>query len=137
MRTHIRLAKQAGIDGFIVSWKSTPTLNRRLTQLARLAAREHFHLSVIYQGLNFERRPLPVGRIGRDLRYFARRFAPMPAFQGDGRPLVIWSGTWEFSAADLASVTSRFRDRLQILASERHPADYEAKAQALDADAYY
>jgi glycosyl hydrolase family 99 len=137
MRTQIRLAKQAGIDGFIVSWKSTPTLNRRLAQLAQLAAREHFHLSVIYQGLNFERRPLPVTRIGRDLGYFARRFAPMAAFQGAGRPLVIWSGTWEFSARDLASVTSRYRDRLQILASERNPADYEAKAAAFDGDAYY
>jgi hypothetical protein len=137
MRTQIRLAKQAGIDGFIVSWKSTPTLNRRLALLARLAAREHFHLSVIYQGLNFARRPLPVVRIGHDLGYFVRRFAPMPAFQGAGRPLVIWSGTWEFSARDLASVTSRYRDRLQILASERSPADYEAKAAAFDGDAYY
>ena len=30
MRAHVAWAKQAGIDGFIVSWKSTPVLNRRL-----------------------------------------------------------------------------------------------------------
>ncbi|HTE63684.1 MAG TPA: hypothetical protein VK631_25225, partial [Solirubrobacteraceae bacterium] len=59
-RTHVRLAKQAGIDRFIVSWKSTPTLNRRLWALADVAASERFKLAIIYQGLDFERRPLPV-----------------------------------------------------------------------------
>jgi hypothetical protein len=137
MREHIRLAKQAGIDGFIVSWKSTPALNRRLAALARLAVGEHFHLAVIYQGLDFERRPLPVSRIRDDLGLFIHRFARRPAFRGAGRPLVIWSGTWEFSPRALASVTSRFRDRLQILASERNVTDYEAKAAAFDGDAYY
>ena len=34
MRQHVRWAKRAGIDGFIVSWKSTPVLNRRLERLA-------------------------------------------------------------------------------------------------------
>src|SRR5690348_5256074 len=32
MQQHIQWAKQSGITGFIVSWKSTPTLNRRLAQ---------------------------------------------------------------------------------------------------------
>ena len=35
MRQHIEWAKQAGIDGFIVSWKSTPALNRRLRAARR------------------------------------------------------------------------------------------------------
>ena len=30
MERHVSWAKRAGIDGFIVSWKSTPVLNRRL-----------------------------------------------------------------------------------------------------------
>ncbi len=30
MRQHIEWAKSAGIQGFIVSWKDTPTNNRRL-----------------------------------------------------------------------------------------------------------
>jgi hypothetical protein len=137
MRTHVRLAKQAGIDGFIVSWKSTPTLDRRLGLLADVAARERFKLAIIYQGLDFERRPLPVARISRDLGRFARKFAPLPALRGQGKPTVIWSGTWEFSARKLASVTSRHRDRLRILASERNPSDYAAKARAFDGDAYY
>lgn len=137
MRTHVELAKQAGIDGFIVSWKSTPTLDRRLARLAKVAAEERFRLAIIYQGLDFERRPLAVGRVDADLGVFERRFARRRAFRGSGKPLVIWSGTWEFSAADLASVTSRHRDRLRILASERNAKDYGAKAAAFDGDAYY
>jgi hypothetical protein len=137
MRQHIRLAKQAGIDRFIVSWKSTPVLNRRLWALADVAASERFKLAIIYQGLDFERRPLPVARISRDLGLFVRRFADLPALRGPGKPTVIWSGTWEFSRRELASVTSRHRDRLRILASERNARDYKAKARAFDGDAYY
>jgi hypothetical protein len=137
MRTHIRLAKQAGIDRFIVSWKSTPVLNRRLWTLADVAASEQFKLAIIYQGLDFERRPLPVARISRDLGLFSRKFARLRAMRGAGKPTVIWSGTWEFSRRELASVTSRHRDRLRILASERNVRDYKRKARAFDGDAYY
>src|ERR671933_268368 len=33
MREHIRAAKSAGIDGWVVSWKSTEVLNSRLEKL--------------------------------------------------------------------------------------------------------
>ena len=62
---HVDWAKQAGIDGFIVSWKSTPVLNRRLERLAEVADAEHFKLLVIYQGLDFQREPLPASRVAR------------------------------------------------------------------------
>ena len=52
MRQHIQWAKAAGIDGFIVSWKSTDVLNRRLKQLSDLAEEENFKLAIIYQGLD-------------------------------------------------------------------------------------
>jgi hypothetical protein len=138
MRAQIRLAKQSGIDGFIVSWKSTPQLDGRLETLARVATQEHFRLSIIYQGLDFHRKPLLPSRVALDLDRFATHFAPMPVFHAFGRkPVVIWSGTWEFTPAELASVTSRFRDRLRILASERNADDYRLKAAAFDGDAYY
>jgi hypothetical protein len=136
-RQHIRMAKRAGIDGFIVSWKSTPVLDQRLAQLADIAASEHFALSIIYQGLDFQRRPQPVAAVAHDLGVFQRRFARLPAFRSSGKPLVIWSGTWEFSPRDLDAVTSRYRPGLRILASERHPRKYLAKASAFDGDAYY
>lgn len=137
MRSQIRLAQQAGIDGFIVSWKSTPQLNSRLDLLTQVAAQERFHLAIIYQGLDFHRRPQPVARIAADLDHFVTHYSRLPVFGGTGKPMVIWSGTWKFSPADLASVTSRYRRHLRILASERNPADYRLKARAFDGDAYY
>jgi hypothetical protein len=47
MRQHVEWAKDAGIDGFIVSWKSTEKLNRRLDQLVEIAEEENFKLAII------------------------------------------------------------------------------------------
>jgi len=137
MRRHVRLARRAGIDGFIVSWKDTPALDARLQRLIRVAERERFRLAVIYQGLDFERRPLPTARVASDLDLFIRRFARSPAFTGFGKPVVIWSGTWKFTFAQIQRVTARFRDRLTILGSERNPSNYLERAALFDGDAYY
>ena len=137
MRQHIQWAKQVGIDGFIVSWKSTDPLNRRLEQLIEIAEDEDFELSIIYQGLDFERRPLPVERIAADLDYFLRSYADREVFNLYGLPVVIWSGTWEFSKEEIASVADPLRDRLLILGSERQVEDYEAIAEVVDGNAYY
>jgi hypothetical protein len=137
MREHIRMAKQVGIRGFIVSWKSTPTLDRRLERLIRVAEAERFKLAIIYQGLDFERRPLPIQKITMDLDRFERTFARSPVFDAFGTPVVAWSGTWKFSPEEIESVTSAHRDALRILATERNPTDYIAKAQYFDGNAYY
>ena len=137
MQQHLRWAKQAGIDGFIVSWKSTPTLNRRLKQLVELAESENFKLLIIYQGLDFERKPIPVEKVASDLDYFVYRWGNHPAFDLFGRPVVIWSGTWEFSTDEIASVTERFRDRIYILASERNLEGYQRVSHLVDGNAYY
>src|SRR5438093_1448565 len=42
MQQHVQWAKAAGINGFIVSWKNTDVLNRRLGQLIDLAEKENF-----------------------------------------------------------------------------------------------
>ena len=137
MRQHIRWAKQTGIDGWIVSWKDTPVLTDRLEMLATIAAQERFKLSVIYQGLDFERRPLQPSRVGRDIDTFLHRFGRNPVFAFRGRPLIIWSGTWKFTADQIASVTENRRRHVAILATERNAVSYEAKADAVDGDAYY
>ena len=137
MRQHILWAKAAGIDGFIVSWKSSDVLNRRLTQLADLAEEENFKLVVIYQGLDFNRDPLPVDRVASDLDYFIQHFASRPAFQLFAKPLVIWSGTWQFSTQDIGQVTQSRRSKLLLLASERTADDYKRLADLVDGDAYY
>ena len=137
MRTHVRWAKAAGIDGFIVSWKRTEALDRRLEALIQVAADEHFKLAVIYQGLDFSRHPIPVEKVGADLRWFASRYAASPVFDIFGRPLVIWSGTWEFPVGKVASVTKQVRPRLLLLASERNLPGYRRLAGLVDGDAYY
>jgi hypothetical protein len=137
MRRHVHWAKQTGIDGFIVSWKSTPVLNRRLRRLAEVAEAERFKLLVIYQGLDFDREPLAASRVARDLEIFASRFAQAEPFEVFAKPLVIWSGTPEFTRAQLGSATQPWRRRLLILASERNVDGYRRVADLVDGNAYY
>jgi hypothetical protein len=137
MRRQIQEAKSAGIDGFIVSWKATSKLDRRLDRLVEVARSEDFKLSVIYQGLDFYREPLPIDRVRSDLELFAATWASDPVFDLFEKPLVIWSGTWKFGASEIASVTERVRDRLLVLGSERDVAGIHRLSGDVDGNAYY
>jgi Glycosyl hydrolase family 71 len=137
MRQHIKWAKNAGIDGFIVSWKSTTVLNRRLERLIEIADAEDFKLSIVYQGLDFARNPLPIDRIAADLDYFIEHYANDKAFDMFERPMLIWSGTWKFSQVQVAQVTGPRRSQLLILASERNSKAYQRLVHVVDGDAYY
>jgi hypothetical protein len=137
IREQIRWAKQAGIDGFIVSWKSTPTLNRRLEKLMRVARAQKFKLAVIYQGLDFEREPLPVPQVREDMQLFAREYARDPVFATMPKPLLIWSGTWRFSREEIESVVLPLRAKLTVLATERSTPGYRRLASIVDGNAYY
>jgi hypothetical protein len=137
MRRHVELAKRAGIDGFIVSWKSTPVLNLRLERLIETAAEQRFKLLVIYQGLDFHRQPLPASRVARDLDFFRARFAGADVFDAFEKPLIVWSGTPRFSRAEIARVTDPRRDGLLVLASERNVDGYSRVAPFVDGNAYY
>jgi hypothetical protein len=114
MREHIQLAKKAGIDGFIVSWKSTEVLNRRLHLLVSIAREQNLKLVIIYQGLDFERHPLPVEQVARDLDYFIETYDGRAPFDLFERPVIIWSGTWEFSPEAIAGITAPPRQKLLI-----------------------
>jgi hypothetical protein len=137
MGRHIRAAKSVGITGFIVSWKSSPALNSRLATLARVARAEHFTLSIIYQALDFDRNPLPTDRVAADLQLFGQTYAADPVFAVFDKPLVIWSGTWKFSAEDIARAAGQVRDRLLVLGSEKSAAGYRRIASTVDGNAYY
>jgi hypothetical protein len=137
MRQHIRWAKEAGITGFIVSWKSTDTLNGRLEKLIRVADEENFKLVIIYQGLDFERDPLPVAQVDADFSYFIDHFSEEPTFRLYDKPVVIWSGTWKFSREEVESVVAGKREHILILASERNVDGYMRLADLVDGDAYY
>jgi hypothetical protein len=137
MLQHIRWAKSAGITGFLVSWKNTDVLDRRLDQLVGLAEQENFKLGIVYQGLDFDRNPLLADRIAADLDFFAQRYAARTAFNLFSKPVIIWSGTWEFSPEEVARVTKNRRSTLYILASERNLAGYQRLADLVDGNAYY
>ena len=66
-----------------------------------------------------------------------QHYADNPVFQMYDKPVVIWSGTWEFSPSKVSQVTSGYRDRLYILASERNIDGYLSLANAVDGNAYY
>src|SRR5689334_20803404 len=137
MEQHVKLAQQSSIKGFIVSWKSTPVLNRRLELLMDVASKANFSLEIIYQGLDFDRNPLPVSQVDHDFEYFVQHYASNPVFHMYDKPLVIWSGTWEFTASEISRITSGYRNKLYILASERNVDGYTALANAVDGNAYY
>jgi hypothetical protein len=138
MRHQIVQAKSAGITGFIVSWKDTPLNDQRLELLMRVAAQEHFKLAMIYEGLDFSRKPLPVSQVAADFVTFRDRFAGSPVFyRVDGKPLTIWSGTWAFSYAQVAQVTSAVRPQLLVLSTEKDMTGFERIAGVTDGDAYY
>jgi hypothetical protein len=137
MRQHIRWAKEAGIDGFIVSWKDTDTLSPRLAKLVRIAGEESFKLAINYESLDFWRDPLPIGQVRADLGYFVHNYADNPVFDLFGKPVVIWSGTWEFDRSDIESVTTPLRDKISILASQKQLESYDDVADLVDGNAYY
>ncbi len=137
MRRHVEWAKSAGIDGFIVSWKSTTKLDARLRQLVEVAREADFKLAIIYQGLDFDRNPVPAAQVGRDLTQFVAEYSSEPVFQILGRPLVVWSGTWEFSRGDIEAVTAAVRPTVRVLASERDVDGINRLAGTVDGDAYY
>jgi hypothetical protein len=138
MRHQIQEAQAAGIDGFIVSWKNTRLNDQRLRLLMAVAGQQHFKLAMIYQGLNFYRRPLPVSEVAADFLTFRRDFASSPVFfRLGGKPLTIWSGTWAFSHAEVARVTGAVRPSMLVLSTEKNVAGFRRIADVTDGDSYY
>ena len=139
VREHIRAARAAGIEGFIVSWKHEPRLDEPLAVLVEEARRQNFKLVLLYQGLDFERNPLDSARVASDLQWFTDTYGDNAVFDIFGRPAVIWSGTWRFSVTEIGAVRSAVGapDSVLLFGSERSGSDYRAKAGVLDGDAYY
>lgn len=138
MRKHIELAKAAGIDGFLVSWKDTPTLSDRLTRLAAIADEMDFRLGIVYQALDFARRPIELRQICADLVTLAEDHAANPVFHLRGpRPVVVWTGSDQFASADLEKCVAPVRGRLTMLASSRSVQQWKRASGILEGSAYY
>jgi hypothetical protein len=139
IKQHVTWAKQAGLDAFIVSWKSTPALNLALSTLITECHNQGLKLVLIYEGLDVNRNPIPVSQVQSDLIWFENQYGSDPVFDLYGKPAVIWSGTWQFSDADISSVRTAVDapNKVLLLGSERSAADYQKRAGLFDGDAYY
>ncbi|WP_392544391.1 hypothetical protein [Oryzobacter telluris] len=138
MKRHIELARAAGVDGFLVSWKEGGKLSERLARITEVAADEHFRLGLVYQGLDFARRPIEVAQVCADLLEFADRYATNPVFRLWGtRPVVVWTGTDQFSSSDQERCVAPVRSRLLVLASSRSLKEYERASSVFEGNAYY
>jgi len=69
---------------------------------------------------------------------FRDKFASSPVFyRVDGKPLTIWSGTWAYSYAQVATVTGAVRPQLLVLSTEKGVAGFKRISAVTDGDAYY
>ncbi len=137
LQAQVRQAKTAGIDGFFTSWKSTAALNRRLQLLLEVARAQDFRVGVVYEALDFSRAPLPVATVERDLTYLLSRWGPALSIPQFGRPVIIWTGTDKYTAADVAAVRASIAGRALLLASSHSVSGYERIADLVDGEAYY
>jgi hypothetical protein len=136
---HMAWAKQAGIDALIVSWKHQDRLDAPLKTVVDEAAKAGLKLVLLYQGLDFNRRPLDDATVASDIKWFIDTYGTSPVFNVFGRPAVVWSGTWGYTDAQIQRVRGQIGapDRILLLGSERSGASYAARAGLYDGDAYY
>jgi hypothetical protein len=137
LRTQVHEAREAGINGFLTSWKDTPELDRRLERLVRVATEWHFDVGVVYEALDFNRNPLPITTVERDLRALVDRWGGSLRSRYFGRPLIIWTGTNDYSRSDISKVRDVLDGRATLLAASKSADDYTHIADLVDGDAYY
>jgi hypothetical protein len=133
----VQQARSAGIDGFLTSWKGTPSLDMRLQMLLSVAHQQHFDVGVVYEALDFQRNPLPVQQVRSDITMLVDRWGNQLRSRYFGRPVVIWTGTDQFPVSAIASVKRALGDRAWLLASAKSAQEYDRVAGVVDGDAYY
>ena len=136
---HIAWAREAGIDGLIVSWKHEQRLDAALSVLVDEATKASMKLILLYQGLDFDRQPLDDGLVAGDMTWFLDNYANAAPFDVFGLPAIVWSGTWGYKDSQIERVRTAIGapDRVLLLGSERSADAYASRARLFDGDAYY
>lgn len=138
IRQHIAWAKGCGIEGWILGWKQSTKLNARLTTLLRVADELGFKIIMLYQGLDFYRNPLPITQVNADLDYFIANHMNHACLNvGKGKPLFLWSGSWEFLTADIQATCTARAASFNFLTMAKDVVDYERTAAFVNGNAYY
>jgi len=148
---HIELASQAGIRGFLVSWKGTGELgqtasssgyNSRLDLLvSRVDAYNAAHHTAFRLGLAFAAfgdYKRAASEIINDLSYFRQRYAGNPAFRNDysSKPIVMWLDSRKYSLDTVKAVSAQNQPGLYLLGDET-AASWSRDAPYLDGTSYY
>jgi hypothetical protein len=136
-REQVSQAKHAGITGFLVSWKNTPVLDRRLAKIEDVAAAAGFKLGIVFEGRDFHGKPLPMAEVKSSFSYLSAHYGNNPVFHIFGKPLIAWSGTWAYTRPQLATISHAYGSKLTLLAMEKDPAQYQSVASLFRGDAYY
>lgn len=137
LREQVKQAQAVGIDGFLTSWKDTPTLDRRLELLLTIAATDRFDVGIVYEALDFTREPLPIDTVRADMLTLVTRFGERLRSAYFDRPVIIWTGIDRYSVADVRSVRTALGDRAVLLATSKQVAGYNRIAGLVDGEAYY
>ncbi|MGH8960750.1 MAG: hypothetical protein ACRDWT_06005, partial [Jatrophihabitantaceae bacterium] len=125
LREQVRQARAAGIDGFLTSWKNTPALDRRLNLLVRVAQQWNFDVGVVYEALDFSRHPLPVATVESGMRYLVAHWGQSLRSRYYSRPVIIWTGTDQYSRADVQQVRTALGTSVLLLAAAKSVPGYQ------------
>jgi glycoprotein endo-alpha-1,2-mannosidase len=87
---HLAMAKDSGIDGFIVSWWGIGTFEDRAFQiLLKVAENMNFKATIYYESIDPHRRVTQIDWVVQELKYIVTKYSSSPAFMKIGdRPVL-------------------------------------------------
>src|SRR5512138_367856 len=140
----IRIAKKTGLTGFWLNWSGDGTTSqtrtsvsytRRLSEAFAASKRVGgFKNWVSYKAAARE----PAGHIINDLNFLYKEFKDETAWERiDGKPVVTFTGSRTYSAADVQKISSAVRDRIYLVGDESRQTLTSARIKMFDAITYY
>ena len=146
----VRLAARAGLTGFAVNWvgsgapqqsPSATDLNRRLGYVFAAVHQLNsegipFKIILNYQS---SARHRTATQFINDFGYFLSTYGTDTALDHSfsPRPEVVMAGTWKYTDADLAAISTAMRKRMYLLGDEKPSTWDHARETYLDGTSYY
>ena len=147
IKSQIMLAKDAGLNGWIVSWWNDPQRNTALAQLVPIAQQQGFKLVIaiasLGQGFPGSRPTRTTSEMMDAYTYLNDTYLSNPAFLPlRSKSLVaIWEGsdTWNQNAliSNVTSVVNTFRGTILTLGDVKDAASYTNESSIWEGDAPY
>lgn len=121
----IRMAKSAGIDGFIVSWDSSDTQSSILREILKVGAQENFKVTIYFESISARIRSQ--GLLQTFRTFFTGFSNDEGYFKLNGLPVI-------FVYAVDSQPVATWNDIFQTLRSEGHDAFYIAESDNANTD---